>query len=284
MWVDIDRLNQTAKERLGYPTQKPLALLERILEASSSPGDLVLDPFCGCGTTVHAAEKLGRGWVGIDVTNYAVKLISERLSASFADLRIEIDGRPQDYADAVALAERNKYQFQWWACDIIGAQRYRDRKKGPDGGVDGEILFLNGPRGVGRIIVSVKGGKTVGVDAVRELRAVVDQQGADMGVLVSLADPSKDAVNAALSAGVVRTVHGEFHKLQLAPMRELFEGRRPRLPVPAPAALLRPPKGPKKKADKQLNFTFAFGGHNYQRPASEDGVVLDPGLLVGRGG
>ncbi|ATY32974.1 DNA methyltransferase [Sphingomonas psychrotolerans] len=284
VWIDIDRLNQTAKERLGYPTQKPLALLERILEASSIPGDLVLDPFCGCGTTVHAAEKLGRGWVGIDVTNYAVKLISERLSASFADLRIEIDGRPQDYADAVALAERNKYQFQWWACDIIGAQRYRDRKKGPDGGVDGEILFLNGPRGVGRIIVSVKGGKTVGVDAVRELRAVVDQQGADMGVLVSLADPSKDAVNAALSAGVVRTVHGEFHKLQLAPMRELFEGRRPRLPVPAPAALLRPPKGPKKKADKQLNFTFAFGGHNYQRPASEDGVVLDPGLLVGRGG
>ncbi|HWU95402.1 MAG TPA: restriction endonuclease [Sphingomonas sp.] len=159
---------------------------------------------------------------------------------------------------------------------------YRDRKKGADGGVDGEILFLNGPRGVGRIIVSVKGGKALGVDAVRELRAVVDQQGADMGVLVSLADPSRDAVNAAVSAGVARTVHGEFPKLQLAPMHELFEGRRPRLPVPAPAALLRPPKGKKKKVDKQLNFTFAFGGHNYQRPASEDGVVLDPGLLVGR--
>jgi site-specific DNA-methyltransferase (adenine-specific) len=284
VWTDIDRLNQTAKERLGYPTQKPLALLERILEASSDPDDVVLDPFCGCGTTVHAAEKLGRGWIGIDVTNYAVKLISERLSASFANLHIDIDGRPQDYNDAVALAERNKYQFQWWACDVIGAQRYRDRKKGPDGGVDGEILFLNGPRGVGRIIVSVKGGKSLGVDAVRELRAVVDQQGADMGVLVCLADPSRDAINAALSAGVVRTVHGEFQKLQLAPMNELFEGRRPRLPVPAPAALLRPPKGPKKKAGNQLNFTFAFGGHRYQRPEVEDGVVLDPGLLVGKGG
>lgn len=281
VWTDIDRLNQTAKERLGYPTQKPLALLERIIEASSAPGEVILDPFCGCGTTVHAAERLGRQWIGIDVTNYAVKLISERLSASFSNLDIEIDGRPQDYADAAALAERNKYQFQWWACDVIGAQRYRNRKKGPDGGVDGEILFLNGPRGVGRIIVSVKGSKsTLGVDAVRELRAVVDQQGADLGVLVSLSDPSRDAVNAALSAGMVKTVHGEFQKLQLAPMRELFEGRRPVLPVPAPAALLRPPKSVKKKTDNQLNFTFTFEGQRYQRPSIEEGVVLDPRLLV----
>jgi DNA modification methylase len=276
VWSDIDRLNQTAKERLGYPTQKPLALLERVISASSAAGDIVLDPFCGCGTTVHAAEKLGRGWIGIDVTNYAVKLISERLAASFDDLAIEIDGRPQDFADAVALAERNKYQFQWWACDVIGAQRYRDRRKGPDGGVDGEILFLNGPRGVGRIIVSVKGGKTLGVEAVRELRAVVDQQGADLGVLVSLADPSRDAINAALSAGVVRTVHGEFPKLQLAPMRELFEGRRPRLPIPAPVALLRPPKRAQGKASNQKQFTFTFNGESYQRPAAEEGVVLDP--------
>lgn len=281
VWTDIDRLNQTAKERLGYPTQKPLALLERIIHASSAPGDTILDPFCGCGTTVHAAEKLGRNWMGIDVTNYAVKLISERLSAAFNHLAIEIDGRPQDIADAAALAERNKYQFQWWACDVIGAQRYRDRKKGADGGVDGEILFLNGPRGVGRIIVSVKGGKSLGVDAVRELRAVVDQQGADMGVLVSLADPTRDAINAALSAGVTRTSHGEFPRLQLAPMSDLFEGRRPRLPVPAPAALLRPPKQSKTKRSNQLSFTFAFDGHRYQRPSTEDGVVLDPKLLVG---
>jgi site-specific DNA-methyltransferase (adenine-specific) len=276
VWTDIDRLNQTAKERLGYPTQKPLKLLERIIEASSAVGEVVLDPFCGCGTTVHAAEGLGRSWIGIDVTNYAVKLISERLAASFSNLNIEIDGRPQDYADAVALAERNKYQFQWWACDIIGAQRYRDRKKGADGGVDGEILFLNGPRGVGRIIVSVKGGKALGVDAVRELRAVVEQQDADMGVLVSLADPTREATNAALAAGVVRTAHGEFSKLQLAPMSELFQGRRPRLPVPAPAALLRPPKRVPSKISNQRQFTFTFDGQHYERPAIEEGVVLDP--------
>jgi len=281
VWTDIDRLNQTAKERLGYPTQKPLALLERIIAASSRPDDLVLDPFCGCGTTVHAAESLNRNWVGIDVTNYAVKLIKTRLEAAFPELRIDVDGRPQDYQDAEALAERNKYQFQWWACDAIGAQRYRNRQKGPDGGVDGEIMFLNGPRGVGRIIVSVKGGKTLGVDAVRELRAVIDQQGADMGVLVSLADPSQQATNAALSAGFVRTAHGEFQRIQISPVRDLFERRLPRLPVSAPAALLRPPPPPKKKKDRQLGFTFTFEGHRYQRPPIEDGVVIDPRVMVG---
>lgn len=280
VWTDIDRLNQTAKERLGYPTQKPLALLERIIAASTMPGDVVLDPFCGCGTTVHAAEQLSRAWIGIDVTNYSVKLIQSRLQSAFHGLAVEVDGRPQDYQDAVALAERNKYQFQWWACDIIGAQRYRNRKKGPDGGVDGEIMFLNGPRGVGRIIVSVKGGKALGVDAVRELRGVVEQQNADLGVLVSLADPSQQALVAAASAGFTRTVHGEFPKLQIASMRDLFAGRRPALPVPAPAALLRPPPKAKSKEEKQLSFTFAFDGHRYARPAIEDGVVLDPRLMI----
>ena len=282
VWADIDRLNQAAKERLGYPTQKPLALLERIMSASTNPGDVVLDPFCGCGTTVHAAEKMGLQWVGIDVTNYAVKLIQSRLENSFSGLKIDVDGRPRDYADAQALAERDKYQFQWWACDVIGAQRYRDRRKGADGGVDGEIMFLNGPRGVGRIIVSVKGGKTLGVDAVRELRAVIEQQGAEMGVLVSLADPSAPALNAAVSAGIVRTAHGEFPRIQIASMSELFAGRRPRLPVPAPADLLRPPPKLKaKKQDGQMAFTFSFNGQRYMRPAVEEGVVLDPKLLVG---
>lgn len=282
VWTDIDRLNQAARERLGYPTQKPLALLERVINASTNPGDVILDPFCGCGTTVHAAERLGRQWVGIDVTNYAVKLIQSRLEAAFTNLKIDVDGRPRDFADARALAERDKYQFQWWACDIIGAQRYRDRRKGADGGVDGEILFLNGPRGVGRIIVSVKGGKALGVDAVRELRAVVDEQEADMGVLVSLADPSSGAQSAAASAGIVRTAHGQFPRIQLAPMSELFEGRRPRLPVAAPADLLRPPpKAKAKAADKQMAFTFSFEGQRYARPTIEEGVVLDPRLLVG---
>lgn len=283
VWTDVDRLNQAAKERLGYPTQKPLALLERIIGASSRPGEVILDPFCGCGTTVHAAESTGRAWIGIDVTNYAVKLIQTRLASAFNGLEIEVDGRPRDFEDARALAERDKYQFQWWACDVIGAQRYRNRKKGADGGVDGEILFLNGPRGVGRIIVSVKGGKALGVEAVRELRAVVDQQQADMGVLVSLADPTAPATTAAASAGIVRTVHGEFPRLQLLSMRDLFEGRRPRLPGAAPAALLRPPpKGRAAgKSTKQLSFTFTFEGQKYSAPALEEGVVLDPRLMIG---
>lgn len=280
VWTDIDRLNQTAKERLGYPTQKPLALLERIIAASSRRDEIVLDPFCGCGTTVHAAETLERQWIGIDVTNYAVKLIQTRLRAAFPDLSIEIDGMPRDYDDAAALAERNKYQFQWWACDVIGAQRYRNRKKGPDGGVDGEIMFLNGPRGVGRIIVSVKGGKTLGVDAVRELRAVIDQQGADLGVLVCLAEPSQQAISAALSAGVTKTAHGEFPRIQITTIRDLFERRMPRLPIPAPASLLRPPPKPKTKTDRQLGFTFTYEGKRYERPPIEKDVVLDPKIMV----
>lgn len=280
VWTDIDRLNQTAKERLGYPTQKPLALLERIISASSRPDDIVLDPFCGCGTTVHAAEMLGREWIGIDVTNYSVKLIQTRLKAAFPELAIEVDGMPRDYDDAAALAERNKYQFQWWACDLIGAQRYRNRQKGPDGGVDGEIMFLNGPRGVGRIIVSVKGGKTLGVDAVRELRAVIDQQGADLGVLVCLAEPSQQAINAAVSAGVTRTAHGEFPRIQISTIRDLFERRMPRLPIPAPASLLRPPPKPKTKADRQLGFTFTYEGKRYERPPIEEDVVLDPKIMI----
>src|SRR5690606_8733551 len=141
-------LHNLAQERLGYPTQKPLSLLERILTASSNEGDIVLDPFCGCWTTVHAAESLRRNWIGIDVTHYATTLIQARLANAFKGVTIDVEGKPRDYESARALAARDKYQFQWWACDLLGAQRYRGRKKGPDGGVDGEILFLNGPRGV----------------------------------------------------------------------------------------------------------------------------------------
>jgi DNA modification methylase len=114
VWTDIDRLNQTAKERLGYPTQKPLALLKRVLEASSNPGELILDPFCGCGTAVEAAEHLGRQWIGIDVSHYAIDVIEGRLRDYCKSAKYSVSGRPEELRAAHDLAQRDKYEFQWW--------------------------------------------------------------------------------------------------------------------------------------------------------------------------
>src|SRR3990172_4945689 len=162
VWTDIYPIGAGAKERLGYPTQKPLALLERIISASSNPGDIVLDPFCGCGTAVHAAHKLGRRWIGIDVTYLAIGLIRRRMRDAFPDIEIEEIGAPVDLAGARALAAHDKYQFQWWALDRLGAQPVSGKKKGADRGIDGVIPFFAGPaEDYMRVVVSVKGGEHV---------------------------------------------------------------------------------------------------------------------------
>ncbi len=122
IWTDIDVINMRAEERLGYPTQKPVALLERIVEASSNAGDIILDPFCGCGTSIHAAQRLGRQWTGIDVTHLAISLIERRLKDAFGPIPFEVHGTPQDIDGARDLAGRDKYQFQWWAVSLIDAQ------------------------------------------------------------------------------------------------------------------------------------------------------------------
>ena len=138
---EIQALNPMGKERLGYPTQKPLALLERIILASSNPDDTILDPFCGCGTTVHAAQKLKRSWVGIDITHLAISLIEKRLNDAFPEIDYTVHGTPKDLAGAEALAQLDKYQFQWWALSLIQAQPYRGKQKGSDRGIDGIIYF-----------------------------------------------------------------------------------------------------------------------------------------------
>lgn len=169
-WNDIRPLNSQAIERLGYPTQKPVELMERILSASSNPGDLVLDPFCGCGTTIHAAQKLGRRWIGIDVTHLAISLIERRLKDAFPGIAFEVHGTPSDLEGARDLAQRDKYQFQWWATSLIEAQPYGGKKKGADGGIDGLIYFRSDAKTTERAIVSVKGGG-VSVPMVRDLKA-----------------------------------------------------------------------------------------------------------------
>lgn len=203
IWDDIGPISSHAQERLGYPTQKPVALLERIISASSNPGDVVLDPFCGCGTTVHAAEKLGRSWIGIDVTHLAIGLIEKRLRDAFPKVEFTTHGVPQDLSGARDLAARGRtdknyyFEFEKWALSLIAAQPGNLSKKGADRGIDGNIYFGK----TSRAIVSVKAGDNVGVSMIRDLRGVIEREGAEIGVFLTLAEPTKPMVAEAAAAG-----------------------------------------------------------------------------------
>ncbi|MEK7686331.1 MAG: DNA methyltransferase, partial [Verrucomicrobiota bacterium] len=263
IWTDIGPVNSGAAERLGYPTQKPVALLERIIQASSNPGDLVLDPFCGCGTTIDAAEKNGRDWIGIDVTQLAISLIKNRLQDTYGRrLKFEsrssrresaqtspsagdqsgltsaatgqenvslvrIIGEPTTPNEAATLAEEDKFQFQWWALGLVGA-RPVEQKKGADHGIDGKILFRDDPKAAKpeQIIIQVKGGKT-GVKDVRDLRGVLDREQAAIGILISLQPPTGPMEAEAASAGFYehKTNQQKYPCLQLRTVRELMEGK-----------------------------------------------------------
>jgi site-specific DNA-methyltransferase (adenine-specific) len=227
-WTDIDRISNTSAERLGYPTQKPVALLERIIQTSTNPGDIVLDPFCGCGTTIDAAEKLGRKWIGIDVTQLATSLIKSRLRDTYGSkLEIITVGEPTTPNEAATLAEKDKYQFQWWALGLVGA-RPVEQKKGADHGIDGKILFRDDPNAAKpeQIIIQVKGGKT-GVKDVRDLRGVLDREKAAIGVLISLQDSTGPMDAEAASVGFYehKTNKQKFSRLQLRTVKELMDGK-----------------------------------------------------------
>jgi site-specific DNA-methyltransferase (adenine-specific) len=205
IWADIESLRSWHGERLGYPTQKPVALLERILSASSNPNDVVLDPFCGCGTTVHAAQKLGRQWIGIDVTHLAIGLIEKRLRDAFEGVQFTTHGVPQDLAGARDLAARGRddknyyFEFEKWALSLIAAQPGNLSKKGADKGIDGNLWF--GAKHEGRAIVSVKAGDNVQVGMIRDLRGVIEREGAGIGVFLTLTEPSRPMIAEAAGAG-----------------------------------------------------------------------------------
>jgi site-specific DNA-methyltransferase (adenine-specific) len=214
-------------ERLGYPTQKPLGLLERIINSSTDIGDIVLDPFCGCGTTVHAAQKLNRQWIGIDITNLAISLIERRIKEAFPQASFEVHGTPKDEEGAKDLAARDKYQFQWWACSLVNAQPYQDKKKGADGGIDGIIYFQDdpNPRNVKKIIVSVKGGENVNVSMVRDLSHVVVREEAQIGLFVTLASPTRPMIREAVKEGFYTSPQGkDFPKIQILTVSGLLNG------------------------------------------------------------
>lgn len=248
IWSDIKMLRGNTKdsERLGYPTQKPLALLERIIEASSNPGDVVLDPFCGCGTAVVAAEKLGRKWIGIDITHLAVALMNNRLVDIFGEiLKFEIKGIPTTVGSAQMLAQQDRYEFQYWANSLVNAQPLEvdtsgKGKKGADGGIDGVIRFIDDDSGkVKRVLVSVKSGNVQRRD-VADLKNAVDREKAEMGLFITLQPSTRPMREEALAAGsYVSPWWGRtYPKCQIISIEELLAGKEPEMP-PMRATFLR---------------------------------------------
>lgn len=232
VWTDISQLRGSQGEALGYPTQKPLPLLERIISASSNPGDVVLDPFCGCGTAIAAAQKLGRQWIGIDVTSLATTLIKYRMDKLYPGIAYRVEGEPKDMDGANELAQRDRYQFQWWALWLVKAQPLggqagsRDGKKGSDKGIDGVIAFLDDQSGQPkRAIVQVKSGH-VNSALIRDLVGTVEREKAAMGVFITLEPPTADMTKEAVTAGFYHSPgwNKDYPRLQILTVADLLKG------------------------------------------------------------
>ncbi len=231
----IPIISSSSKERIGYPTQKPQVLLERIIEGSSNEGGIVLDPFCGCGTAVHAAQKLRRQWVGIDITHLAISLIEKRLNDAFNNkedppekqpCQFEVHGTPKELAAAEDLAKRDKYQFQWWAVSLVEAQPFQGRKKGADTGIDGLKFFRDiDQKEARKIVVSVKGGG-IKADDVRALNHVREREGAEIALFVTLEEPTRGMAGDAASAGFYESPNGKkYARVQLLTIDGLLTKR-----------------------------------------------------------
>ncbi len=238
LWTDIQPLQSQSSERLGYPTQKPVELLERIVEASSNPGDVVLDPFCGCGTAIAAAQKLGRKWLGIDITHLSIALQKYRLQDMFPDAEFQVIGEPTSISGAAQLASEDRYQFQWWALSLVKAKPLggeagsRSGKKGSDKGIDGVINFLeSGDKSAKRVLIQVKSGKVKSGD-IRDLVGTVEREKAAIGVFITLEAPSKDMVTEAVSAGYYQspTWDKNYAKIQILTIDELLHGKAIEMP------------------------------------------------------
>ena len=233
VWTDLKPIGPHARERLNFPTQKPLALLERIIGSSSLPGDTILDPFCGCGTAIEAATALGRNWIGIDITVLAIDVVERRLNR-WRGLRRGVDydvtGIPRDLLSAKALFEGDAHEFQLWALTLVDAQPRDGGKKGADAGVDGVIFFQDTADATERAIVSVKGGENVGPTMIRDLIGTVGNQQARAGVFITLTPPTRKMSEAASAAGVVEAGGRVIPRIQIRTVEQLLRRNRPDLP------------------------------------------------------
>lgn len=230
---DIPPLSQRHAERLGYPTQKPLKLLERIIQASSNEGDVVLDPFCGCGTAIDAAQKLNRQWIGIDVTHLSIGLIERRMKDRYGDdLAYLVIGTPNDLASAQKLAADEPHQFQYWITQAVDGQPYQGGRKGADRGIDGYLYFTGHDRKTEAAIISVKAGRNVGVAMVRDLKGVIEREKSPIGIFICAVNPTREMEREAAAAGVYEAADGRtYPRLQIFTLAEYFQGLRPKVPL-----------------------------------------------------
>jgi site-specific DNA-methyltransferase (adenine-specific) len=244
VWTDVPPIGAKAAERLGYPTQKPVALLERIIQASSNPGDRVLDPFCGCGTTIAAAQNLGRRWIGIDITHLAITLQKFRLKDAYSlveKIDYDVIGEPEDLAGARQLAQDERHQFEWWALSLIkarpigGTPGSREGRKGSDKGIDGVIMLMDEAGGKAKqVLVQVKSGHVQSGD-IRDLVGTVKREDAAMGLFVTLETPSKDMLAEAVEGGFYHSPgwNQDYPKIQVLTIEALLEGAEPKMPPAA---------------------------------------------------
>jgi site-specific DNA-methyltransferase (adenine-specific) len=258
VWTDINIA--AGSEILGYPTQKPIALLARIIAASSNPDDVVLDPFAGCGTCIAAAQQLGRHWIGIDITHLSIALQKYRLKDAFGlepGKDYDVIGEPADTASAAQLASEDRYQFQWWALSLVKAQPLggdagsKTGKKGADKGIDGIITFIDDATGKPkRVVVQVKSGH-VNAATVRDLRGVVEREQAAIGVLLTLEPATQPMITEAAGAGFYQTQNwGRFPRVQILTVEGLLRGTQ-RLEMPAQTQTATTFKAAQKEAKQQ---------------------------------
>lgn len=262
---EISIIAGSSKERLGYPTQKPEALLERIIQASSNEGDIVLDPFCGCGTSISVAERLHRRWVGIDITHIAISLIRSRLHTTFGEelAPYEVLGVPTDVASAEALALEDRYKFQWWAVGLVDGRPAQDKKKGKDTGIDGYVYFFDDNSGKPKkIVIQVKSGNVKSGD-IRDLNGVVGRERAEIGVFITLKPATREMQKEALSSGFYESeFYGHFPKIQIFTVEQLLAGQKVLYPRVGAATFKRAERQTKSRSEQAGLFAR-------QKPAAQ---------------
>jgi site-specific DNA-methyltransferase (adenine-specific) len=266
LWNDIPPINSQASERLGYPTQKPEALLERIIKASSNKGDVILDAYCGCGTTIAVAERLERNWIGIDITYQSISLMLKRLEDSFGKNvldKIELNGIPKDLESAKALAtkpdDRTRKEFEKWAVLTYSNNRaVINDKKGADKGVDAIAYFQGDKDNREKIIFQVKSGNVKSGD-IRDLQGTMTLQGAALGIFITLKPPSKDMVQTAKSAGIYRGryMSQSVDKIEIVTVQEILEQKK-RLDVILTFEVLKAAEKQRETQGQQMSLDIPF--------------------------
>ena len=264
-WYDIDRVGNTSNERLGYPTQKPEALLERIIKASTNEGDLILDAYCGCGTTIAVAERLKRNWIGIDITYQSVSVMLKRLEDHYGKScidNISLHGVPKDFESAEMLAnkkdDRVRKEFEKWAVLTYSNNRAMiNEKKGGDKGIDGIAYMVDsneqGENEIKPIIFSVKSNQTLSPSVIRDLNGTIERENAAMGYLITLY-PMNNLVKESKDYGVYKNklTGMDYKRIEVININEILEGKR--LNVPTSLEVLKKAERKAKENQEEMGF------------------------------